>query len=92
MTTLSGRITVHGDKPATTAVVEIHNSQGDVVDQIAVDEEGRYRYHLSPSTWSLRVWDAHGHRGEVEVTLTEGQDEVLDLDLEEPEGGHGSDG
>ena len=88
MTTLYGRVTVHGSKPARGAVVELHNSQGDIVDQIAVDDEGRYTYHLSPASWKLRVWDAHGHTGAAEVDLSEDEDKQLDLDLEEPEGGH----
>ena len=87
MPKLTGRITVHGDHPATSAVVELHNSTGDVVDQVQVDGEGRYTYHLSASTWTLNVWDAHGHRGKLEVTLTE-DDQNVDLDLHEPEGGH----
>ncbi|MEA2447162.1 MAG: hypothetical protein QOK47_799 [Actinomycetota bacterium] len=85
---LTGRITVHGDKPADTAVVEIHNSQGDVVDQVQVDADGRYTYHLSAGNWSLNVWDNHGHRGRTTVELTEGSDQKVDLDLDEPEEGH----
>ena len=87
MPKLTGRITVHGDHPATTAVVEVHNSTGDVVDQVQVDADGRYTYHLSANTWTLNVWDAHGHRGKQEITLTE-DDQNVDLDLHEPEGGH----
>ena len=87
MPKLTGRITVHGDKPATSAVVEVHNSQGDVVDQVQVDADGRYTYHLSEGNWSLNVWDAHGHRGTRELTLTD-DDQTADLDLHEPEGGH----
>ena len=85
---LTGRITVHGDKAATTAVVEIHNSQGDVVDQVQTDDDGRYTYHLSAGHWSLNVWDNHGHRGKTTVELEEGTDKTVDLDLGEPEGGH----
>jgi hypothetical protein len=88
MTTLSGRVLVHGE-PAKIATVEIHNPNGDVVDQIQVDDEGRYTYHLSPGEWSLKVWDAYGHRGAAEVSLQEGDDKVFDVELEEPEGGHG---
>ena len=87
MPKLTGRITVHGDKPATSAVVEVHNSQGDVVDQVQVDADGRYTYHLSEGNWSLNVWDAHGHRGTRELTLT-ADDQAADIDLHEPEGGH----
>lgn len=87
MTTLSGRILVHG-KPGKTATVELHNSRGDVVDQVQVDDEGKYKYHVSPGEWTLNVWDAHGHRGSAQATLGEGDDTLLDIDLEEPEGGH----
>jgi hypothetical protein len=85
--TLSGRITVHGSKPARTATVEVHNSAGDVIDQVQTDDDGRFTYHLVAGRWSLRVWDEHGHRGATEVELSE-EDRELNLDLEEPEGGH----
>jgi hypothetical protein len=88
MTTLSGRITVHGEKPALTATVELQNSTGDVVDQVQVKDDGSYTYHLSAGTWTLNVWDAHGHRGKAQVEVAEGDDQTFDLDLEEPEGGH----
>ena len=86
---LVGRITVHGGaKPATSAVVELHNATGDVVDQVQVDDAGRYTYHLSAGKWTLNVWDAHGHRGTGEVTLAEGEQKNYDIDLQEPAGGH----
>jgi hypothetical protein len=83
---LTGRITVH-DQPAANAVVEIHNSQGDIIDQVQVDGDGRYTYHLTEGEWTLNVWDAHGHRGKTAVTLG-AEDKSVDLNLEEPEGGH----
>lgn len=88
MTTLKGRITVHGDEPATTATVELRNENGDVMDQVRVDDEGNYKFHLGPGTWSLNLWDAHGHRGSAEVELSQGEDKEVDVDLEEPAGGH----
>jgi hypothetical protein len=87
MPKLTGRITVHGEHAATSAVVELHNSTGDVVDQVQVDADGNYKYHLSANTWTLNVWDAHGHRGKQVVTLGE-DDQTCDIDLDEPEGGH----
>ncbi|MGH2755965.1 MAG: carboxypeptidase-like regulatory domain-containing protein [Actinomycetota bacterium] len=88
-TKLAGRITVHGgEKPATTAVVELHNATGDIVDQVRVDDDGRYVYHLAPGTWSLTVWDSHGHRGSGDAILGDGEEKTLDIDLQEPEGGH----
>jgi hypothetical protein len=88
MTTLSGRITVHGAKPTTSAVVELHNPTGDVVDQEQVDEGGRYRFNVSPGAWAVRVWDAHGHRGQGRVVVEADQDADLSVELSEPEGGH----
>lgn len=87
MTKLTGKVTVHGDHPAKTATVELHNSAGDVVDQVMVDDDGRFAYHLTAGQWHLNVWDAHGHRGKADVTLTD-EDTDLSIDLEEPEGGH----
>ena len=86
-TKLSGHVTVHGH-PATSATVELHNATGDVVDQVRVNDEGFYRYFLSPAKWSLRVWDEHGHSAQAEVTLSDGEEKVLDIALSEPPGGH----
>ncbi len=87
MTTLSGRVSVRGaSKPATTATVELLNPSGDIIDQVRVDDQGAFTYHLVPGHWSLNAWDAGGHRGRAEVTLREGEDKVVDLHLEETEG------
>lgn len=82
MSLLAGTVTVPGGDPSTDAVVEVLNSSGDVLDQVQVDQGGRYRYHLGEGTWVLRAWDAHGHRGRAEVRLGY-TDKVFDLDLDE---------
>ena len=87
MPNVSGRVTVHGGKPARGATVELHNSSGDHISQVVVEDDGTYRFHLAAGTWRLNVYDPHGHRGEAEFTLHDA-DEKLDLDLGEPEGGH----
>lgn len=87
MSKLSGRITVHGDKAAKLATVEVINPTGDIIDQVQVDDDGRYTFHLSTGTWNLNVYDPHGHRGKGEVQLGD-DDQSYDLDLHEPEGGH----
>ena len=79
MATLTGRVTVNGE-PVPTAVIELHNSQGDVVDQVQANDDGRYTYHLSPGDWVLNVWDAQGHRGRRGVTIAE-QDTNVDIEL-----------
>jgi hypothetical protein len=86
-TTISGRITAHGDA-ATSATVELHNETGDVVTQSQVDQEGRYMFHVKEGKWSINAWDAYGHTGKADTTLSEGDNGNLDLDLHEPEGGH----
>lgn len=86
MTTLSGTVTLDGKSPALSAVVELHNSAGDVVDQVQVDGEGRYRYHLAEGRWVLKLWDAHGYRGSAEVTLEKDQDKNLDITLSKSDG------
>ncbi len=73
-------------QPALSAVVELHNSTGDIVDQVQVGDDGGYTYHLAPGTWALNVWDAHGYRGRAQLTLSDGEPKVLDVDLEKPEG------
>ncbi len=77
---VSGTILVH-DRPAPGATVELHNSSGDVVTQVMVDDDGRYTFHVSEGTWSLNAWDAHGHRGSAPVTLGEGEEKNVDVVL-----------
>ncbi|MDQ3982691.1 MAG: carboxypeptidase-like regulatory domain-containing protein [Actinomycetota bacterium] len=84
---VSGTVLVH-DRPAPGATVELHNSSGDVVTQIMVDDDGKFAFHVSEGSWSLNAWDAHGHRGSAPVTLAEGEEKSIDLVLEHPEGGH----
>jgi hypothetical protein len=83
MTSLSGRITVPGERAAKNAVVEIHNATGDVVDQVQTDDDGRYNYHLAAGSWTVVVWDPYGHRGRAEVKLAQGEDKHLDIELTE---------
>ena len=87
MAQLTGTITVHGDKPAKQATVELINETGDVVDQILVSDDGRYAYHLAAGNWTLNIYDPHGHRGREAVHLGD-EDVTLNVDLGEPEGGH----
>ena len=84
---VSGSVRIGSSSPAVDAVVEVHNSSGDIVDQTAVDAEGRFDYHLSAGTWSLRAWDPHGRRATAEVSLSGGEEKVVRLDLRTPEGG-----
>lgn len=84
---LSGHVTVDGNRPQGDVVVELHNSAGDVVDQVRVDEDGAYRYHLSPARWYLRAWDAHGHGARAEVVIAADEDELCDLELKREGGG-----
>jgi hypothetical protein len=86
MSDIFGSITVHGEV-ARNATVELHNATGDHITQTVVDDSGSYRFHLTPGKWRLRVYDPHGHRGSAEVELG-AEDERVDLDLDEPEGGH----
>ena len=81
MTTLSGRVTLSGDEPARSAVVELHNASDDVVDQVQVDDDGLYRYHVSPATWKLRAWDARGYAARAETTVGQGENKRLDIEL-----------
>jgi hypothetical protein len=77
---VSGKVLVH-DAPAAGATVELHNSAGDVVTQVMVDDDGRYAFHVSEGSWSLNAWDAHGHRGSAPVTLGEGEEKNVDVVL-----------
>jgi hypothetical protein len=86
---LSGTVSSEGSTPAPDAVVEILNGAGDIVDQMMVDDHGRFSYHLSAGKWSLRAWDPHGRRASAEVTLAAGERKVTRLDLARAERGRG---
>ena len=80
-TTLRGTVTRGSGEPARTATVEVHNSSGDVLDQIVCDDEGRFRYHLVPGSWHLRVYDPQGGRAEMNVHLDKDEDAAVSIDL-----------
>ena len=82
MTAVEGTVRVEGI-PAHIATVEVLNRDGDVIDQVTVDDHGHYRYHLAPGKWTVNAYDARGHRARVDFSLTEGEDRTLDLDLKE---------
>ena len=77
---LSGRV-VTGGAAVTTAVVELRNGAGDVVDQIQVNDAGEFTYHLSSGTWRLHAGDNEGRRGRAEFSVSEGESKTIDLDL-----------
>jgi Protein of unknown function (DUF1416) len=82
---LTGRVTLNGSLPAQHAVVELHNSRGDVMDQMQVDRSGIYAFHLIPGTWSVRAWDNQGRRALAKIKLGD-RDTVFDINLTEREG------
>jgi Protein of unknown function (DUF1416) len=82
---LTGRVTLNGFSTAQQAVVELHNSEGDVLDQMEVDRSGIYAFHLIPGVWSLRAWDQQGRRALADIEVGD-EDTVFDIDLTEPEG------
>ena len=84
---LSGTVNSEGSTPAPKAVVEVLNASGDVVDQVMVDDHGRFNYHLSAGKWTLRAWDPHGRRAATEVSLSPGEHKETRLDLARAERG-----
>lgn len=91
-TTLSGTVTRPTGEPAQTATVELHNSSGDILDQIVCDSQGRFRYHLSPGEWRLFVWDSAGGRAEVSVELQKDEETAVDIGLRATAGLKGNGG
>jgi hypothetical protein len=81
-TTISGKVTGEGGTPARDAVVELYNATDDVVTQVTVDEQGRYRFHVAEGLWQLRAWDPHGHRGQGQANVSSGDDTDLDVALD----------
>jgi hypothetical protein len=80
-TTISGRV-ILGQESAANAVVELHNATDDVLTQIAVDDEGGYRFYVTEGIWHLRAWDPHGHRGATQARVKTGENRRLDVRLE----------
>ena len=80
-TRISGKVTGDGGTPVHDAVVELYNATDDVVTQVTVDEQGRYRFHVAEGLWCLRVWDPHGHRGQGQANVSSGEDRHLDVRL-----------
>jgi hypothetical protein len=81
MTKVLGFVRVRSFGAARAATIEVHNSVGDVVDQVRTNDEGGFTYYLTPGTWAFRAWDAWGHRGSGEITLSDDED-TANLDLE----------
>ena len=81
MTSLSGTVIRGSDGPARTATVELLNSAGDVIDQVACDDEGRFLYNVPPGSWRLFVWDPHGGRAKLNVHVVEDEDAEFLIDL-----------
>lgn len=80
-TTISGKVTGEEGTPALDAVVELHNATDDVITQVTVDEQGRYRFHVTEGLWRLRAWDSHGRRGEGQVKTASDEETHLDVGL-----------
>jgi hypothetical protein len=80
-TTISGKVKGEEGTPAPYAVVELHNVTDDVITQVTVDEQGRYRFHVTEGLWQLKAWDPHGHRGERQVNVASGEETHLDVGL-----------
>ena len=83
---LSGVVTVNEGQPARHATIELHNSTGDIVDQVVADDSGRFNYYLSAGTWTLVVWDPFGHRTSTQVYIEQGETKNIELELIGPEG------
>jgi hypothetical protein len=86
MTLLSGTVKHQDGSAAAGATVEVHNARGDVVDQVRTTDEGAFTYYLNPGRWTLKTYDARGHRGNQEVAISEG-DATMRVDLEIKVGG-----
>jgi hypothetical protein len=80
MPKLTGVVSIAGGAPAPGAVVELHNSSGDVLDQVRVDDHGAFAFHLVTGEWSLHCWDAEGHRAMETVSLDD-DDHQVEIEL-----------
>lgn len=69
MPAIEGLATAQRQTPVGGITVELINQTGDIVDQVRVDDEGRFTLHVSPGTWKLRAYDPNGQRGETSVSI-----------------------
>ena len=81
MATIFGRVMIEGGETAIDGVLELHNAAGDVVDQVVVDDSGRYRFHVSEGKWVLKLWDPNGRRGAAEALVAADEDLNLNVSL-----------
>lgn len=81
MTRVEGIVKCEDGRLATEGTVEVHNSTGDVVDQLRIADGGAFTYYLSPGLWTFFTYDGEGHRGNARVTLAEG-DASVHVDVE----------
>lgn len=78
---VSGTVKHEDGSTASGATVEVHNSTGDVVDQIRTTDAGFFTYYLSAGKWVFKMYDGEGRRGGKEVALDE-VDGSFRVDLE----------
>lgn len=71
MPAIKGQVISERETPIGGTTVELINRTGDIVDQIRVDDEGRFALHVARGTWRLRAYDPQGQRGETSVTIQE---------------------
>jgi hypothetical protein len=81
MTKVEGIVKYEDGRLATEATVEVHNSTGDIVDQLRTADGGAFTYYLCPGPWNFFTYDGEGHRGNARVTLAEG-DAAVRVDVE----------
>jgi hypothetical protein len=80
MPAIKGRV-ISERAPAIGAItVELVNRTGDTVDQIQVDDEGRFILHVSPGAWKLRAYDPNGRRGEAAADVAD-EETLVELAL-----------
>jgi hypothetical protein len=80
VTKVTGTVKHEKGGPVAGATVEVHNSAGDIVDQVRTADDGTFTYHLSLGNWVFKTYDGDSHRGERTVTLKE-SDATISVDL-----------
>jgi nickel transport protein len=69
---IEGRVYFHGDAPASGATVQIFDPAGELLDEIAADEEGQFRFECRyRCDHRLVADDGSGHRAVFTVHATE---------------------
>ena len=71
MPSIKGRVALEPRSDVGGITVELINASSDIVDQVHVADDGSFTLYVSPGSWQLNAYDAHGHRGRSTIDVAD---------------------